>query len=121
MDVPADLAGDQGPAAGTDILPVFRYCRSRGGTRSDLNFGSVIGLGFKKGVFELMADLGEAEVTRIADAFVKERPGFPKPTRAIAEYTDFPRDILVDDMDGVRIITMRRPQAANALRRLQLR
>jgi enoyl-CoA hydratase/carnithine racemase len=85
------------------------------GTRSDLNFGSLIGLGFKKGVFDIMADLGEQEVRRIADQFEKERPGFPRPKGAISAYLDFPRDILVDNRDGVRIITLRRPQAANAL------
>lgn len=85
------------------------------GTRSDLNFGSMIALAFKKGVFELMADIGEREVKRIVKAFNKERPGFPQPKRPIAEYIDFPRDILVDDMDGVRIITIRRPQVANSL------
>lgn len=85
------------------------------GTRSDLNFGSLIALGFKKGVFDTMADIGADEVKRIADAFVAERPGYPAPTKPIAEYLDFARDILVDDKDGVRIITIRRPQAANAL------
>lgn len=85
------------------------------GTRSDLNFGSLIALGFKKGVFDTMADMGAEEVQRIAKAFVGERPGYPSPTKAIEEYLDFPRDILVDDKDGVRILTIRRPQAANAL------
>jgi 3-hydroxyacyl-CoA dehydrogenase/enoyl-CoA hydratase/carnithine racemase len=85
------------------------------GTRSDLNFGSLIALGFKKGVFDLMEEMGEREVERIMAAFARERPGFPRPRRAIAEYLDFPRDILVDDKDGVRIITIRRPQAANSL------
>jgi enoyl-CoA hydratase/3-hydroxyacyl-CoA dehydrogenase len=85
------------------------------GTRSDLNFGSLIALGFKKGVFELMAEMGESEVQRIITAFSEERPGFPQPKRPIAEYIDFPRDVLVDDLDGVRIITIRRPQVANSL------
>jgi 3-hydroxyacyl-CoA dehydrogenase/enoyl-CoA hydratase/carnithine racemase len=85
------------------------------GTKSDLNFGSVIGLGFKKGVFDLMADFGEEEVMRIVRTFDKERPGFPKPKGGIAKYLDFYRDILVDDKEGVRILTIRRPQAANAL------
>ena len=85
------------------------------GTRSDLNLGSIIGLGFKKGVFDVMADFGENEVTRIMDAFDRERPGFPKPKGRINRYLDFNRDILVDNKDGVRIITIRRPQAANAL------
>lgn len=85
------------------------------GTRSDLNFGSLIGLGFKKGVFDIMADLGDSEVNRIINNFNKERPGFPQSKGPISKYTDFPRDILVDTKDGVRIITIRRPQAANAL------
>jgi enoyl-CoA hydratase/carnithine racemase len=72
-------------------------------------------LGFKKGVFDIMVDLGESEVNRIAANFEKERPGFPQPKRPISHYTDFPRDILVDTKDGVRILTIRRPQAANAL------
>ncbi len=85
------------------------------GTRSDLNLGSIVGLAFKKGLFELMAEMGEQEVNRIMEAFERERPGFPRPTRPIADYIDFPRDILVDDMNGVRIITIRRPHAANSL------
>jgi 3-hydroxyacyl-CoA dehydrogenase/enoyl-CoA hydratase/carnithine racemase len=85
------------------------------GTRSDLNFGSLIALGFKKGIFDIMADLGEDEVMRIMRAFDRERPGFPMPKGPIARYLDFPRDLLVDDMDGVRIITIRRPQVANSL------
>jgi enoyl-CoA hydratase/carnithine racemase/3-hydroxyacyl-CoA dehydrogenase len=85
------------------------------GTKSDLNFGSLIGLGFKKGVFDIMAELGDSEVNRIAANFNKERPGFPQPKGPISKYTDFPRDILVDTKDDVRIITIRRPQAANAL------
>ncbi len=87
------------------------------GTRSDLNLGCILGLAFKKGPFELMADMGEDEVKRIFEKFSKERKGFPLPTGSINRYIDFPRDILVDDMDGVRIITIRRPQAANALSR----
>jgi enoyl-CoA hydratase/carnithine racemase len=98
---------------------VFSQCfdiADRGiGTKSDLNFGSIIGLGFKKGVFDIMADLGDSEVSRIVTNFNKERPGFPQPKGPISSYTDFPRDILVDTKEGVRIITIRRPQAANAL------
>ena len=85
------------------------------GTSADLNFGSLIALGFKKGIFDMMASLGEDEVQRIMNAFIKERPGFPMPRGPISRYLDFPRDLLVDDIDGIRIITMRRPQVANAL------
>jgi 3-hydroxyacyl-CoA dehydrogenase/enoyl-CoA hydratase/carnithine racemase len=85
------------------------------GTREDLNFGSLIALGFKKGVFDIMEEMGTQEVERIMAAFNRERPGFPRAKRPIAAYLDFPRDILVDDKDGVRIITIRRPQVANSL------
>jgi enoyl-CoA hydratase/3-hydroxyacyl-CoA dehydrogenase len=85
------------------------------GTRTDLNFGSVIALGYKKGIFDLMASLGAEKVSIIMKKFDAERPGFPQPTKPIEEYLDFPRDILVDRMDGVTILTIRRPQAANAL------
>jgi enoyl-CoA hydratase/3-hydroxyacyl-CoA dehydrogenase len=85
------------------------------GTREDLNFGCQIALGFRKGPFDVMRDLGEAEVNRIMKKFETERPGFPQPKGSLAEYQDFNRFILVDDRDGVKIITIRRPQAMNAL------
>ncbi|NIS82445.1 MAG: 3-hydroxyacyl-CoA dehydrogenase/enoyl-CoA hydratase family protein [Anaerolineales bacterium] len=85
------------------------------GTRSDLNFGSIIALSYKKGVLDLMTDLGAKKVNNIIQKFNAERPGFPQPTKPIEEYLDFPRDILVDQMDGVTILTIRRPQVANAL------
>lgn len=85
------------------------------GTRQDLNLGCIVGLAFKKGPFEMMEDLGEREVMRIVEAYENERPGWPQPKREISAYTDFNRDILVDDMNGVRIITIRRPHVANSL------
>jgi enoyl-CoA hydratase/carnithine racemase/3-hydroxyacyl-CoA dehydrogenase len=98
---------------------VFSQCfdiADRGiGTSTDLNFGSLIALSYKRGVFDLMADLGAEKVGSIIKKFDAERPGLPQPTRPIEKYLDFPRDILVDRMDGVTILTIRRPQAANAL------
>lgn len=85
------------------------------GTRSDLNLGSIVGLAFKKGVFEIMADLGKEEVKRIIENFDRERPGFPLPKHIIENYTSFPRDILVDDINGVKIISIRRPQVLNSM------
>jgi len=85
------------------------------GTRTDLNFGSLIALAYRRGIYDLMADFGAEKVTSIMEKFDAERPGFPQPTKPIEEYLDFPRDILVDRMDGVAILTIRRPQAANAL------
>lgn len=85
------------------------------GTREDLNFGCQTALGFKKGPLDLMRDLGEAEVNRIMAGFEEQRPGFPRPGQAYAFYQDFCRYLLIDEMDGVVIITIRRPQALNAI------
>ena len=85
------------------------------GTEADLNFGCQVALGFKKGPLDLMRGLGEEEVNRIMEKFQKERPGFPQPSQPVADYQDFNRFILVDDLDGAKIITIRRPQAMNAL------
>ena len=85
------------------------------GTKEDLNFGCQVALGFKKAPLDLMRDLGEEEVHRIMEKFQRERPGFPRPKQPHAAYQDFDRFILVDERDGVKIITIRRPQAMNAL------
>ena len=85
------------------------------GTKADLNFGCQVALGFRKGPLDLMRDLGEDEVKRIMDKFQSERPGFPMPQQAYSAYQDFKRYVLVDDIDGVKVITIRRPQAMNAL------
>ena len=85
------------------------------GTKADLNFGCQVALGFRKGPLDLMRDLGEDEVKRIMDKFQSERPGFPMPQQAYSAYQDFKRYVLVDDIDGVKMITIRRPQAMNAL------
>ena len=62
-----------------------------------------------------MRELGEAEVNRIMQKFALERPGFPQPQQPFASYQDFNRFILIDDHQSVKIITIRRPQAMNAL------
>jgi len=116
IDVPEDLREwIRDRMIGLVFSQCFDIADRNIGTREDLNFGSLIALGFKKGVYDVMADMGTPEVERIMAAFAKERPGFPQPKRPIADYLDFPRDILVDDKDGVRIITIRRPQVANSL------
>ncbi len=85
------------------------------GTPQDLNFGCQVALGFRKGPLDLMRDIGEGEVERIMDKFQKERPGFPMPQQPLKAYQDFKRYILVDEIEGVKVITIRRPQAMNAL------
>ena len=104
-----------------DRLLGILFCQSfdiidRGiGTKEDLNFGCQVALGFRKGPLDLMRDLGEEEVQRIMKRFQQERPGFPQPGQQHAAYQDFDRFILVDEREGVKIITIRRPQAMNAL------
>ena len=85
------------------------------GTLEDVNFGCQVALAFRKGPFDIMKELGEAEVERIMNKFQAERPGFPGAQNPFSEYQDFRRHILVDEMDGVKIITIRRPQAMNAI------
>jgi enoyl-CoA hydratase/3-hydroxyacyl-CoA dehydrogenase len=85
------------------------------GTREDVNFGCQVALGFRQGPLDLMRDLGAEEVDRIMQKFQRQRPGFPAPQQSHDAYQDFNRFILVDDREGVKIITIRRPQAMNAL------
>jgi enoyl-CoA hydratase/3-hydroxyacyl-CoA dehydrogenase len=85
------------------------------GDAADLDLGCRLALGFRKGPLELMRELGETEVERLVRRFADERPGMPAPRRALAEYQRFERGVLVDDLDGVKVITLRRPEALNAL------
>jgi enoyl-CoA hydratase/3-hydroxyacyl-CoA dehydrogenase len=85
------------------------------GEPADLDLGCRTALGFKKGPLELMRDLGEAETRRILDRLEAERPGMPMPKQPLAAYQAFWRHVLVDDVDGVKVITLRRPEAMNAL------
>jgi enoyl-CoA hydratase / 3-hydroxyacyl-CoA dehydrogenase len=85
------------------------------GAAADLELGCRLALGFKSGPLELMGKLGAAEVGRIGTRLTQERPGLPLPKRAPADYQDFYRFMLVDDVRGVKVITIRRPEALNAL------
>ncbi len=85
------------------------------GDAADLDLGCCIALGFKKGPIELMRDMGAAEVERILAEFAKYKPGMPQPAKPIAEYLDYNRYVLVSEIDGAVVITLRRPEAMNAL------
>ncbi|HTC03075.1 MAG TPA: 3-hydroxyacyl-CoA dehydrogenase/enoyl-CoA hydratase family protein [Xanthobacteraceae bacterium] len=85
------------------------------GEAADLELGCRLALGFKSGPLELMGKLGAAEVSRIGKRLVEERPGLPLPKRPPADYQNFHRTVLVDGARGVKIITIRRPEALNAL------
>ena len=85
------------------------------GEAADLELGCRLGFGFKTGPLEMMRAAGAAEIGRIANRLAEERPGLPLPKRAPAQYQDFYRYVLVDDVDDVKLITIRRPEALNAL------
>ncbi len=85
------------------------------GTLADLNLGCQIALGFRKGPFDIMRDLGEGETKNIISGFQQDRPGMPGIDGDYARYQQFKRHLLIDDMDGVKVITIRRPQVMNAL------
>jgi len=85
------------------------------GTLADLNLGCQVGLGFKKGPFDIMRDLGKPEVRRIVEKFQRERPGMPGPKRGLSDYQRFNRHILVDEIEDVKVVTIKRPQFMNAL------
>ncbi len=85
------------------------------GTLEDLNFGTQAALAFRKGPMDYMRDFGEPEVARIMKKLETERPGFPAAKKPYGEYQRFNRYLLVDDVDGIKIITIRRPQTQNAI------
>ncbi|CAM5479246.1 3-hydroxyacyl-CoA dehydrogenase NAD-binding domain-containing protein [Eoetvoesiella caeni] len=85
------------------------------GTASDLELGCRLALGFKQGPFELMKQTGDREANRVLHRLDSERSGMPMPLKPVGGYQDFLRHILVDDLDNVKIITLRRPEAFNTL------
>ena len=85
------------------------------GTAADLELGCRLAFAFRQGPLELMRTLGEQESERILTKFTRAKPGMPGAQRPLRAYQDFYRFILVDELDGVKIITLRRPEALNAL------
>ena len=85
------------------------------GSAADLELGCRLAFAFRQGPLELMRELGEEESRRTLAKFVAEKPGMPGPRQPLRAYQDFHRFILVDELDGVKIITLRRPEALNAI------
>ena len=85
------------------------------GQPADLDLGCRVALGFRRGPLELMRALGAEESVRILARFAGERPGMPVPARPLADYQRHLRHVLVDDVGEVKVITLRRPEALNAL------
>jgi enoyl-CoA hydratase/3-hydroxyacyl-CoA dehydrogenase len=55
------------------------------------------------------------EFGRIGERLIRERPGLPLPKKPLDGYQLFSRHVLVDDVRDVKVITIRRPEALNAL------
>ena len=85
------------------------------GTAADLDLGCRVALGFKRGPLELLRAMPAADARRIIDRFTRERPGMPAPARPLQDYQRFLHHVLVDDFERIKIITLRRPEALNAL------
>lgn len=85
------------------------------GEATDLELGCRLGFGFKKGPLELMRDAGAPEIARIGKRLATDRPGLPLPQKPPDHYQKFYRYVLVDDIGDVKLITIRRPEALNAL------
>lgn len=85
---------------------------------SDFDMGLELALDMKP-AFRFMNELGTAEALRLVRSYAAENPGFPVP-RCLAEKgdRDEPFDIPViqrRDVDGVAVLTIRRPKVLNAL------
>ena len=116
VDVPDNVAGTvRDRLLGILFSQSFDIIDRGIGTPEDLNFGCQVALGFRKGPLDLMREMGDAEVQRIMDKFAVERPGFPQAQQPFDTYQAFNRFVQTDAKDGVKIITIRRPQAMNAL------
>ncbi len=85
------------------------------GSPDDLDLGCRLALGFRQGPLELLSRLGTGRIQEILTDFASQRAGMPAPAEAIIKCKDLSRYILVDEMEGVVVITIRRPEALNAL------
>ncbi|NOZ43358.1 MAG: 3-hydroxyacyl-CoA dehydrogenase/enoyl-CoA hydratase family protein [Alphaproteobacteria bacterium] len=85
------------------------------GSPADLDLGCRLAFAFRKGPLAMMAEFGEAEVNRILKKFADYKAGMPQPKKPLSGYLNFYRSIVVDDVDGCKVITLRRPEAMNAL------
>ena len=85
------------------------------GSAADLDLGCRVALGFRSGPLALMQQAGDAEVGRVLERYARERPGMPMPRRPLATYQPRERHVLLDRLGDVVVITLRRPEAMNAL------
>ncbi len=85
------------------------------GSPADLELGCRLAFAFRKGPLKLMRELGKSRFDVIMKRLQEERPGMPMPGQEFDAYQDYLQYLLVDDLDGTKVITIRRPEALNAL------
>jgi enoyl-CoA hydratase/3-hydroxyacyl-CoA dehydrogenase len=85
------------------------------GEPGDLDLGTRLAFGFRRGPLEHLRALGTRELERIGARLAGERPGLPFPLRAAAVATRALRFVTVDQVEDVVVLTIRRPEALNAL------
>ena len=85
---------------------------------ADFDMALELGLDMRP-AFRLMNELGTTEALALVEAFAKDNPGFPVPQCIAAHGREGrPFDVpvvLQEDVDGVRVLTIRRPKVLNAL------
>ena len=83
---------------------------------SDLDWLTRNALGFRSGLLEIAAELGAEEAKRICLAHAAMHPGFEVPqSSAQGKLPSYLRDIVVTRDGDVGVVSVRRPEARNAL------
>jgi enoyl-CoA hydratase/3-hydroxyacyl-CoA dehydrogenase len=85
------------------------------GEPADLDLGARLAFGFRQGPLEHLRSLPRSELERIGARLARERPGLPFPIDAAPAAMNARRFVTVDDVDDVVVLTIRRPEALNAL------
>ena len=85
------------------------------GRAADLELGARLAFGLRQGPLELMRRDGEAAVDHVLERLSAERPGMPRRKRPLPAYVDVMRYLVVDEVEDVCVLTLRRPEALNAL------
>lgn len=85
------------------------------GSPEDLDLGCRLAFGFRDGPLSMMRQMGVEEVRRIAESFAAWKPAMPRGDTALEEAISARRFIGVDRYESALVITLRRPDALNAL------
>lgn len=88
---------------------------------SDFNWLSRNALGFTKGLLDLAEELGAGRVHEICSTYAAKNPGYDVPKSIIDQrLCPFYRNIKLDRDGQIAVVTVRRPEARNALSRVTM-